>query len=216
MDKDLKMWSYRIVHDLQFAPNPFKGVLTLATCKPVIRKSHWSQPGVWIAGFAANSVTTGIKPKRGEERLIYLAKISRQLPLSKYWDKYPLKRAINCSEEFEEYSGDNIYSVDENGNFILQNENHHDKGNYNQDVVKGKNVLICDEFYYFAPNSRLLIPSRFDELIHKTQGQKLMTNSSLINEFISFVKDETSNKIGIFGKIKRSELAKNTGCHSCC
>lgn len=175
-----------------------------------------SQPGIWIAGFAAYSVTSGIMPKRGEERLIYLAKISRQIPLSQYWFEYPQKRAINCSEEFEEHSGDNIYSVDENGYMILQNENHHGKGNYNQDVVKGKNVLICDEFYYFAPNSRLLIPSRFDELIHKTQGQKLMTNSPLINEFISLVKEETNNKIGIFGEINRSELAKNTECHSCC
>ena len=104
MDKDLKMWSYRIVHDTQFAPNPFKGVLTLATCKPVIRKSHLSQPGAWIAGFAANSVTTGIKPKRGEERLIYLAKISRQIPLSQYWIEYSSNSSLQLIALFCGYS----------------------------------------------------------------------------------------------------------------
>ena len=75
-DRDLKMWSYRIVHDKQFAPNPFKGVLTLATCKPLIRRSKESESGVWLAGFAAYSVKDGLRPKKGRELLIYLAKIS--------------------------------------------------------------------------------------------------------------------------------------------
>ena len=88
-DRDLKMWSYRIVHDKQFAPNPFKGVLTLATCKPLIRRSNESKPGVWIAGFAAYSVKDGVQPKKGRELLIYLAKISEVMTMQDYWTKYP-------------------------------------------------------------------------------------------------------------------------------
>ena len=99
----LTMWSYRIVHDKQFAPNPFKGVLTLATCKPLIRKSNKSKPGVWLAGFAAYSVKDGVRPKKGQELLIYLAKISEVITMQDYWTKYPLKRAQKCGEEFEEY-----------------------------------------------------------------------------------------------------------------
>lgn len=97
MDTKLKMWSCRITHDKQFAPNPYKGKLTLATCKPLIRRSKQSVPGVWLAGFAAQKIDCGIKPINGEERLIYLAKISRQIQLGQYWSEYPEKRAIKCN-----------------------------------------------------------------------------------------------------------------------
>ncbi|MGE3595803.1 MAG: hypothetical protein AB7N70_09645 [Dehalococcoidia bacterium] len=41
--------SYKMTHDTGFAPNPFWGCLTLATCKPGIRQTRG--PGDWIAGF---------------------------------------------------------------------------------------------------------------------------------------------------------------------
>lgn len=66
MNSDLKMWSYRITYDTQFAPNPFKGVLTLATCKPMIRSSSLSKPGVWIAGFAGKTIKQEPKPTSDE------------------------------------------------------------------------------------------------------------------------------------------------------
>ncbi|WP_347927045.1 hypothetical protein [Pseudomonas helvetica] len=34
-----RIYSYVITHDHGFAPNPHGGVLTLATCKPVIRRT---------------------------------------------------------------------------------------------------------------------------------------------------------------------------------
>ena len=33
-----KGYSYIVARDFGFAPNPFNGVLTLATCKPIVRK----------------------------------------------------------------------------------------------------------------------------------------------------------------------------------
>ena len=35
----MNMFSYVITHDSGFAPNPFQGFLTLATCKPLVRKT---------------------------------------------------------------------------------------------------------------------------------------------------------------------------------
>ena len=38
-DEIMKIMSYIITHDYGFAPNPYGGFLTLATCKPKIRNS---------------------------------------------------------------------------------------------------------------------------------------------------------------------------------
>ena len=212
-DRDLKMWSYRIVHDKQFAPNPFKGVLTLATCKPLIRRSKESESGVWLAGFAAYSVKDGLRPKKGRELLIYLAKISEVMTMQDYWTKYPQKRAQKCGEEFEEYYGDNIYDE----NLHLVNDNHHKDWDFKRDI-SGKNVLICKEFYYFAPDSRLVVPNEFDELVYKRRGQTLVQNKDLIQKFIDYVrscaKDDFGKQQGILGDIKRIEYSAGGNCSS--
>lgn len=36
---ETKMWSYKVVLDTMFVPNPLFDILTLATCKPTIRNS---------------------------------------------------------------------------------------------------------------------------------------------------------------------------------
>ena len=208
----LKMWSYRIVHDKQFAPNPFKGVLTLATCKPLIRRSNESRPGVWIAGFAAYSVKYGVQPKKGRELLIYLAKISEVMTMQDYWTKYPQKRAQKCGEEFEEYYGDNIY--DENLHLI--NDNHHKDWDFRRDM-SGKNVLICDEFYYFAPDSRLVVPKEFDDLVlgynvnlgrskHNEKSIGIISYKDKLNMCISSKLYETETERDIFKMLTKLSI----------
>ena len=34
----MKLFSYVVARDFAFAPNPFHGYCTLATCKPIIRR----------------------------------------------------------------------------------------------------------------------------------------------------------------------------------
>ncbi len=53
---ETKMWSYKLVWDTMFAPNPLFDVLTLATCKPGIRRSPNNRKGMWIAGFTACNI----------------------------------------------------------------------------------------------------------------------------------------------------------------
>ena len=61
------IFSYVVVHDSGFAPNPFGGVLTLATCKPQIRKT--AQPSDWLVG-------TGSVRTVGADRIVYAARIA--------------------------------------------------------------------------------------------------------------------------------------------
>lgn len=44
----MTLYSYVVAHDFGFAPNPFDGLCTLATCKPDIRKK--AAVGDYIVG----------------------------------------------------------------------------------------------------------------------------------------------------------------------
>ena len=73
-----RAFSYVVKRDYGFAPNPFYGVLTLATCKPNIRKS--ADVGDFIIGNADNS---------HDNKLIYMAKVSKVMTFDQYWnDKF--------------------------------------------------------------------------------------------------------------------------------
>ncbi|MBQ3833052.1 MAG: hypothetical protein II815_07745, partial [Bacteroidales bacterium] len=72
------LYGYKMTHDTGFAPNPYHGVLTLATCKPLIRKC--AKEGYWISGWTSNEVQ-GKKQAYHftdeTQKLIYLAKVSK-------------------------------------------------------------------------------------------------------------------------------------------
>lgn len=208
MKKELKMWSYKIVHDSLFAPNPLWGVLTLATCKPSIRRSPNSVNGTWIAGWTActthNSEVYGGGIDRcepGKEKLIYLAKIDEQIPLDEYWKRYPEKRNDPSVTEFDaRWSGDNIYHkehTDPDGNVVAEDNTCEHMGSEvaKRDYLYGKNALICKEFYYFTRDNRLVVPDHYRSLVHKAKGQSLKSEP-LVEEFIEFVRD-SAKKLGV-------------------
>lgn len=162
---------YLMTHDGGFAPNPYYRVLTLATCKPRIR--HYAQVGDWISGWTAKTVRDKHnQPHRfNSQQLIYLAKISKIIPIEEYREAYPEKRSkligtkssstrsgcggkrivTNHSQRYND--GDNIYEpIWGNGTVIDFKQHKHQHGHENlmEHDLKGKNVLICDEFYYFG------------------------------------------------------------------
>lgn len=67
----MRLYSYIVAHDTGFAPNPFWGWCTLATCKPRIRKS--AGVGDWIIGLT---------PKRAGNRLLYAMKVEEKIDQS--------------------------------------------------------------------------------------------------------------------------------------
>lgn len=182
-----KLYSYKMSHDNRFAPNPFFGVLTLATCKPVLRKC--ANVGDWIAGWTSRKIAHSPTPV-GQEKLIYLAKVSEKLTFSEYWNKYPKKKAT-CTDDtnvIERY-GDNIYKpVGENRFEQIKNINH-DQSKMEKDL-KGKYVLICKEFYYFSCLNPLTVPQDLRPNIPKGQHPTgaLADNPE---EFINFVRNHS-------------------------
>ena len=49
----MRLFSYVVARDYGFAPNPFFGVCTLATCKPIVRRV--AAIGDWIVGTGSKA-----------------------------------------------------------------------------------------------------------------------------------------------------------------
>jgi len=148
-----------MTHDTGFAPNPFHSVLTLATCKPGIRRTK--DVGDWVAGFASKALVKNSKAlgvKINYQGLVYLMRIGEVLPLEEYFvapqfqRKKPLsKKNVNNFHDPVKDSGDNIYYRDNSGMFQqMENENHPNVPRTIMHDTNGKNVLIADKFYYFG------------------------------------------------------------------
>ena len=172
------LYCYKMTHDTGFAPNPYHDVLTLATCKPVIRRC--AKKGYWISGWASNVVQGKDKKYTDKaQKLIYLAEVSDVISFEEYWNKYPRKRqpdqlsngkkegCKSCGNTILppssniEYLGDNIYEPDASETFgFKQHENsHHGEQNKEHDL-SGKNVLICENYYYFGIENALEIKDK--------------------------------------------------------
>lgn len=153
-------FSYIITRDFGFAPNPFQGILTLATCKPKIRKS--ALVGDYLIG---NS------PKASGNKLIYMAKVEEITTFDNYWmdSRYQNKKPT-MNGSFKTLYGDNIYHHE--GGKWNQADSHHSKenglvnlANLDRDTGTTDKVLICPKFFYFGA-SMIDIAQHFPNCVH--------------------------------------------------
>ncbi|MEW6499812.1 MAG: hypothetical protein AB1589_46215, partial [Cyanobacteriota bacterium] len=72
-----RIYIYAIVRDFGFAPNPFHGYCTLATCKPKIRNP--AKVGDWVIGMG------GSKRLKATGRCIYAMCITEKITFNEYW-----------------------------------------------------------------------------------------------------------------------------------
>ena len=180
-----RLYSYKMARATGFAPNPHFGVLTLATCKAGLRRV--APPGCWIAGWTSGSLAECPDPV-GEERLVYLARVTKKLTYAEYWEQYPEKRPdVSCGDEDARY-GDNIYEPDglRPGGFILRPGEHDKTEEKKVKDLKGEYVLICEEFYYFNPARPLEVPVGIRPKVPKGQsGYGTITEDA--SQFIAYV-----------------------------
>lgn len=174
----MKIISYVIRRDYGFAPNPFFGYCTLATCKPDIRKS--AMIGDWVIG--TTSASTG-----SINNLVFAMKITEKLTFDEYWhdERFFNKRPVlNRSRKYQ--YGDNIYHQEDSGWIQIPSHHSEEDGSINYRNVntdtKNENVLISDHFYYFGKNS-IPIPVDLLEIVKKGPGCKYVDNA-LHNRFL--------------------------------
>ncbi|MEX2492191.1 MAG: hypothetical protein WD425_10565 [Nitrospirales bacterium] len=147
------LYTYAITRDFGFAPNPFHGLCTLATCKPGIRQS--AKVGDWIMGVG------GSKLRTVKRKCILLMKVSEKISFQDYWedDRFSLKKPLRNGSRVR-MLGDNIYHRDEDGCWI-QEDSHHsnpdgtpNRVNLNRDTENSDQVLISRYFLYFGSQAQ--------------------------------------------------------------
>ncbi len=143
----MKLYSYVVARDFGFAPNPFFGFCTLATCKPMIRKH--ASVGDWVIGTGAK----GTYEYQG--RLIYAMQVSEILDFDNYWNdpRFVLKRP-NLKGSLKVMYGDNIYRRE--GRRWVQADSHHslpngrlNKANLAWDTGVNR-LLVATKFVYWG------------------------------------------------------------------
>lgn len=131
--------SYVVPYDSGFAPNPFHGFCTLATCKPRIRKG--ARVGDWIVG-------TGSKQNGLDGRLVYAMKVQEEMTFDEYFNDSRFQdKKPNPQGSREQQCGDNIYC--RAGSDWDQLKSYHGEEDKAHDT-KTDRVLISKDYVYFG------------------------------------------------------------------
>jgi len=88
----MSIYFYKLVADSGGAPCVWRGMLSLAICKPMIRKT--AAVGDLVFGFAANSLSP-------DNRLIYVARVTNKLSGGAYYMSDRYSRREDCIYEFK-------------------------------------------------------------------------------------------------------------------
>jgi hypothetical protein len=150
IEPNSNLFVYVIARDFGFAPNPFFGTCTLATCKPGIRKG--ASAGDWILGVAGSKLGKFIHRK-----CILLMKVSEKMSFESYWDdpRFTSKKPCRNGSQLK-MLGDNIYHKDGNGSWVQEDSHHSNPDgttnlvNLDRDTGNCDQVLISDYFFYFG------------------------------------------------------------------
>jgi Nucleotide modification associated domain 2 len=146
----VRLYSYVVARDYGFAPNPFYGTCTLATCKPLIRKK--AAVGDWVIGTgAAGNGLTG--------HLVYAMKITETMTFDDYFadPRFQAKKP-NIMGSLKQAFGDNIYHRGQAGDW-LQLDSHHSLADGSPNPANVANdtqtnrLLLSDHFGYFGANA---------------------------------------------------------------
>lgn len=144
-----RIYIYVVDRDFGFAPNPFHGTCTLATCKPRVRRS--AQIGDWVMGVGGRRLdATG--------KCIFAMRVDEKLSFNAYWDapEFQRKKPVRNGSHAV-LVGDNIYRRE--GKTWLQEDSHHSNpdGSTNQINLRADTsvdaVLVSRHFYYFGANA---------------------------------------------------------------
>lgn len=143
-----RVYFYVVARDFGFAPNPFHGICTLATCKPIIRRT--ATVGDWIVGMGGGKLDA-------VGRCLYAMRVSRTLSFDEYWSapEFRAKRPAR-NGTLKTIVGDNIYHRDPLSGVWQQADSHHSQPDGSPDPYNTMHdtntdrILVSDHFYYFG------------------------------------------------------------------
>lgn len=193
-----RLYSYVVRYDSGFAPNPFYGYATLATCKPDIRKS--AKIGDWVVGSGSNDR----RILRGGH-LVHAMRITEVLSFEEYDadPRFVQKKPYRTGSR-KQSCGDNIYFRNQEGGGWGQRDSFHTKDNGGIDSRHvsrdtGVNrILVSNDFIYFGgygpevPKDLVDVNGRW--LCKRGIGRSVFSEEKLITQFEHWVRS-----LGDFG-----------------
>ena len=183
----VRLHSYIVRRDYGFAPNPFFGYCTLATCKPRIRKA--AEIGDWIVG-------TGSKTENLAGHLVYAMRVAETPSFNEYWnDPRFIDKRPELHASVKRAFGDNIYHSDEKSGEWHQIDSHHSFAdgkpnikNIRRDTSTDR-VLISDEFVYFGGDGPQIPEFNGVNILCVTQGHKNKFPREVVKGFIDWIRE---------------------------
>ncbi len=147
----MRLYAYTMTSDNGFAPNPFHGFCTLATCKRQIRER--ADKGDWVLGVG------GVEIKQAG-KLIYAMRVDEAMSFDEYWadPRFQQKKPDPASAE-ESRCGDNAYHRCPDSNDWIQEQCYHSLEDGSPDPkhvlkdTKAPRVLISEHFAYFGKSA---------------------------------------------------------------
>ena len=143
----MRLYSYIVAYDYGFAPNPFYGICTLATCKPNIRRV--ASIGDWVIG-------TGSKRRGRRGHLVYAMRVGEALTFDQYWaDPRFYPKRPNLRGSLKQAFGDSIYWRDKYNRWHQEDSHHSHEGgqpnlrNIEHDTQTNR-VLVGDYYAYWG------------------------------------------------------------------
>lgn len=187
---------YVVDRDFGFAPNPFHGYCTLATCMPRIRSV--ARIGDWVIGMGGARL-------RATGRCIYAMLVTGKVTFNEYWNdpRYFDKKAVrNGSNKM--MVGDNIYHKSAAGDWC-QADSHHSKADGSVNLVnlkkdtKTDSVLTSNHFFYFGGQAPV-VPAKFIEAIgfRNRLGHRTFV-FEMCNELINWLETDFAKMLNLVG-----------------
>lgn len=177
-----RLFTYTIPIDDGAAPNPFRGMCSLAICKPAIRRV--AKPNDWVVGLGSKNAPSG----DFSGHLVYAMRVEEVLTLREYdqqaISRWPHRIPIVRSTDLSERLGDCIYDFSSGSG--VQRQSVHGPGNVATDL-SGENVLISKDFYYFGNRARRL-PDYLLSLCNQTRGHRSDLNTPFFDQFVSWLR----------------------------
>ena len=190
-----KLYSYVVRYDTGFAPNPYYGYLTIACCKPQIRKT--AEVGDWVIGGGSAGEGRGGKA-------VFVMQVSEILTREEYWnDPRFLAKRPWMNAGYTEAVGDNAYRPSDSTGELEQIPCQHSEsdctpcGDDMEADLSVNRVLIGKKFTYWGGDGPT-IPTFAGEHLFFRRGHKSNYPDKVVSAAIDWYEKLPSQ--GVRGK----------------
>ncbi len=180
----MKLYSYVVARDFGFAPNPFFGFCTLATCKPEIRKR--AVVGDWVIG-------TGSKVRKRGNRIVFGMRVTATMTFNQYWadPTFASKKPYLLGSKKLAF-GDNIYFKN-NGTWHQENSHHSlangrpNRANIAHDTQTDR-VLVSADFVYWGGEGPAIPAAMAKKLCKSGPGHRCDFDEASIDDVVKWLR----------------------------